>query len=82
MVATKIERLKIQDDPYRGRCSLLRKKPGVQGRLSARPDVLEHNEVEINLADRKALCAMAGLSSSDFSISTALGRTGFLHVKP
>ena len=55
LVATPQERLKLGDDPYRGRLLFVAKEAVYKAVYPLDQTFLEHHDVEINLAERKAV---------------------------
>jgi 4'-phosphopantetheinyl transferase EntD len=55
LVATPQERLKLGDDPYRGRLLFVAKEAVYKAVHPLDQIFLEHHDVEINLAERKAV---------------------------
>jgi 4'-phosphopantetheinyl transferase EntD len=78
MVATPIERLKIADDPYRGRLLFVAKEAVYKAVYPLDRTFLEHHDVEISLADRKAIVRNGRVVELRFGISTHLVALAFL----
>ena len=79
MVATPQELLKIGDDPYRGRLLFVAKEAVYKAVYPLDQTFLEHHDVEIDLADRKAFVRNARTVELRFCISTHLVALAFLH---
>jgi len=78
MVATPIERLKIADDPYRGRLLFVAKEAVYKAVYPLDQTFLEHHDVEVDLAERKAVVRNGRAVELRFSISTHLVALAFL----
>jgi 4'-phosphopantetheinyl transferase EntD len=80
MIATPLERLKIADDPYRGRLLFVAKEAVYKAAYPIDRTFLEHHDVEIDLVERKAVVRNGRLVELRFSISTHLVALAFLHA--
>ena len=69
LVATPQERLKLGDDPYRGRLLFVAKEAVYKAVHPLDQIFLEHHDVEINLAERKAVVRKARAVELRLSIS-------------
>ena len=67
LVATPRERLKLADDPYHGRLLFVAKEAVYKAVYPLDQTFLEHHDVEINLADRKAIVRNSRVVESDFA---------------
>jgi 4'-phosphopantetheinyl transferase EntD len=79
MVATPQERLKLADDPYRGRLLFVAKEAVYKAVYPLDQVFLDHHDVEIDFADRKAVVCNGRVVELRFSISTHLVALAFLH---
>jgi 4'-phosphopantetheinyl transferase EntD len=80
MVATPRERMRISDDPYRGRLLFVAKEAVYKAVYPLDRTFLEHHDVEVDLAERKAVVRNGRLVELRFSISTHLVALAFLHA--
>jgi 4'-phosphopantetheinyl transferase EntD len=78
MVATPQERLKIGDDPYRGRLLFVAKEAVYKAVYPLDRMFLEHHDVEIDLADRKAVVRNGRVVDLRFCLSAHLVALAFL----
>lgn len=78
MVATPLERLKIADDPYRGRLLFVAKEAVYKAVYPLDRMFLEHHDVEVNLADRKAVVRNGRVVELRFGMSTHVVALAFL----
>ena len=77
-VATPLERLKIADDPYRGRLLFAAKEAVYKAVYPLDRMFLEHHDVEVNLADRKAVVRNGRAVELRFGISSHILVLAFL----
>jgi 4'-phosphopantetheinyl transferase EntD len=78
MVATPRERTKIVDDPYRGRLLFAAKEAVYKAVYPLDGTFLEHHDVEVSLADRKATLRNGRVVELRFCVSTHLVAVAFL----
>jgi 4'-phosphopantetheinyl transferase EntD len=78
MVATPQERLKIADDPYRGRLLFTAKEAVYKAVYPLDQTFLDHHDVEIDFAARKAAVRHGRVVDLRFSVSTHLVALAFL----
>jgi 4'-phosphopantetheinyl transferase EntD len=78
MVATPRERLKMADDPCQGRLLFVAKEAVYKAVYPLDRVFLDHHDVEINLADRKATVCNGRVVDLRFGISTHLVALAFL----
>ena len=83
LVATPQEQLKLSDDAYRGRLLFVAKEAVYKAVYPLDRMFLEHHDVEINLAERKAIVRNARVVELRFSISAHhLVALAFLPARP
>ena len=78
MVATPRERLHIAADPYHGRLLFAAKEAVYKAVYPLDQVFLEHHDIEISLADRKAVVCNGRLVELRFCVSTHLVAVAFL----
>jgi 4'-phosphopantetheinyl transferase EntD len=78
MVATPRELLKIADDPYHGRLLFVAKEAVYKAVYPLDQMYLDHHDVEVNFADRKAVVRNGRVVELRFAISTHLVALAFL----
>jgi 4'-phosphopantetheinyl transferase EntD len=78
MVATPQERLKIGNDPYHGHLLFVAKEAVYKAVYPLDQMFLDHHDVEINFADRKAIVCNGRVVELRFCISTHLVALAFL----
>jgi 4'-phosphopantetheinyl transferase EntD len=78
MVATPLERLKIADDPYRGRLLFVAKEAVYKAVYPLDRTFLEHHDVEVDIVERKATVRNGRVVELRFSLSTHLVALAFL----
>jgi 4'-phosphopantetheinyl transferase EntD len=83
LVATPRERLDLGDDAYRGRLLFVAKEAVYKAVHPLDQTVLEHHDVEIDLANRKAVVRNGRVVELRFSISAHhLAALAFLRARP
>jgi len=82
MVATPQERLKIADDPYRGRLLFAAKEAVYKAVYPLDQTFLEHHDVEVSLADRKAVTRNGRVVDLRFCIAAHLVAVAFVPGTP
>jgi 4'-phosphopantetheinyl transferase EntD len=80
MVATAQERLKIADDPCGGRMLFVAKEAVYKAVYPLDRTFLEHHDVEVDLAGRKAVVRNGRVVELRFTVSTHLVALAFLHA--
>jgi 4'-phosphopantetheinyl transferase EntD len=78
VVATPQERLKIADDPFHGRLLFAAKEAVYKAVHPLDQTFLDHHDVEIDLAERKAFVRNGRVVDIRFSVSTHLVVLAFL----
>jgi 4'-phosphopantetheinyl transferase EntD len=79
MVATSQERRNIGNDPYHGRLLFIAKEAVYKAVYPLDQMFLDHHDVEINFADRKATVCNGRVVELRFSVSAHLVALAFLH---
>jgi 4'-phosphopantetheinyl transferase EntD len=82
LVTTPKERVNIGDDPFRGRLLFAAKEAVYKAVHPLDQTFLEHHDVQIDLADRKATVRNGRIVDIRFSISTHLVALAFLPGRP
>ena len=82
LVTTPEERVNIGDDPFRGRLLFAAKEAVYKAVYPLDQTFLEHHDVQIDLADRKATVRNGRIVDIRFSISTHLVALAFLPGRP
>jgi 4'-phosphopantetheinyl transferase EntD len=82
LVTTPEERVNIGDDPFRGRLLFVAKEAVYKAVYPLDQTFLEHHDVQIDLADRKATVRNGRIVHIRFSISTHLVALAFLSGRP
>jgi len=78
LVATPQERLKIGEDPYRGRLLFVAKEAVYKALYPIDQTFLEHHDVQVDLANRKAVTRNGRVVELRFCLSTHLAALAFL----
>jgi 4'-phosphopantetheinyl transferase EntD len=78
IVATPQERLKLGDDPYRGRLLFVAKEAVYKAVYPLDRTFLDHHDVQVSLADRKATVCNGRVVELRFCISTHLVALAFI----
>lgn len=78
LVATPQERLKMADDPYHGRLLFVAKEAVYKAVYPLDQTFLEHHDVEINLADRKAIVRNGRVVELRFCLAAHVVALAFL----
>jgi 4'-phosphopantetheinyl transferase EntD len=78
LVATPQERLRIDDDPYQGRLLFVAKEAVYKAVYPLDQQFLDHHDVEINFADRKAIVRNGRIVELRFCIAAHLLVLAFL----
>lgn len=78
MVATPQERLKIADDPYRGRLLFAAKEAVYKAVYPLDQTFLDHHDVQISLADRKAVVRNGRVVELRFCVAAHVVALAFL----
>jgi 4'-phosphopantetheinyl transferase EntD len=80
LVATPRERARIAEDPYRGRLLFAAKEAVYKAVYPLDQTFLDHQDVEIDLASRRAIVRNSRVVAFRFCISTHLVVLAFLHA--
>jgi 4'-phosphopantetheinyl transferase EntD len=80
LVATPQELLKISDDPFQGRLLFVAKEAVYKAVYPLDQTFLEHHDVEVDIAGRKAVVRNGRVVELRFSMSSHLVALAFLHA--
>ena len=82
LVATPQEQLKLADDPYQGRLLFAAKEAVYKAVYPLDQTFLDHHDVQISLAERKATVRNGRIVELRFGVSTHLVALAFLRGQP